>query len=85
MNNEGFLLYDSLLAIMIFTAIILLLPGVMYITAADELSIEQLKVYREMYVMSTRYESADDYIKAAKNLFAGTGIPCDEKLRKICG
>ena len=85
MNNDGFLLYDSLLAVVIFTAIVLMLPGIFSITATDELSMEQLKFYRELYSMSTRYNSTEDYIKSAQNLFKGTGFPCDERLKKICG
>lgn len=82
MNNDGFLLYDSLLAIVIFTAIVLMLPGIFYIISADELSTEQLNVYRELYIMSTRYDSAEDYIQAAQKFFDGTGMPCDERLKK---
>lgn len=85
MNNDGFLLYDSLLTIVIFTAIVLMLPGIFYIISADELSTEQLNVYRELYIMSTRYDSAEDYIQAAQKFFDGTGMPCDERLKKICG
>ncbi len=85
MNNDGFLLFDSMLALLIFTFIVLLLPGIFYISSTDQLSSEQLKVYRELYIMSTWYDEPADYIKAAEKLFDKAGIPCDERLKKICG
>lgn len=85
MNNDGFLLFDSMLALLIFTFIVLLLPGIFYISSTDQLSSEQLKVYRELYIMSTWYGEPADYIKAAEKLFDKAGIPCDERLKKICG
>lgn len=84
LNNDGFLLFDSMLALLIFTFIVLLLPGLIFISSTDQLSLEQLKVYREMYVMSTRYDDPHDYIKAAEEIFDKAGIPCDERLKKIC-
>ena len=85
MNNNGFLLFDSMLALLIFTFIVLLLPGIFYISSTDQLSLEQLKVYRELYILSTWYDEPSDYIKAAEKIFDKAGIPCDERLKKICG
>ena len=85
MNNNGFLLFDSMLALFIFTFIVLLLPGIFYISSTDQLSLEQLKVYRELYILSTWYDEPSDYIKAAEKIFDKAGIPCDERLTKICG
>ena len=85
MNNDGFLLFDSMLALLTFTFIVLLLPGLVFISSTDQLSMEQLKVYRELYVISTQYDEPQDYIKAAEKIFNKAGIPCDERLKKICG
>lgn len=85
MNNDGFLLFDSMLALLIFTFIVLLLPGLVFISSTDQLSMEQLKMYRELYVISTQYGEPQDYIKAAEKIFNKAGIPCDERLKKICG
>lgn len=85
MNNDGFLLFDSMLALLIFTFIVLLLPGLVFISSTDQLSMEQLKMYRELYVISTQYDEPQDYIKAAEKIFNKAGIPCDERLKKICG
>lgn len=85
LNNNGFLLFDSMLALLIFTFIVLLLPGIFYISSTDQLSTKQLKVYRELYTLSTRYDETSDYIQAAENIFDKAGIPCDERLKKICG
>lgn len=85
MNNNGFLLFDSMLALLIFTFIVLLLPGIFYISSTDQLSLESLKVYRELYILSASYDEPLDYIKAAEKFFDKAGIPCDERLKKICG
>lgn len=85
MNNDGFLLFDSMLALLIFTFIVLLLPGIFYISSTDQLSLEQLKVYRELYILSTSYDETLDYAKAAEKIFDKAGIACDERLKKICG
>lgn len=85
MNNNGFLLFDSMLALLIFTFIVLLLPGIFYISSTDQLSLESLKVYRELYILSASYDEPLDYIKAAEKIFDKAGIPCDERVKKICG
>lgn len=85
MNNDGFLLFDSMLALLIFTLIVLLLPGLTFISSNDQISSNQLKVYRELYTISTQYDDSHDYIKAAEKIFSKAGIPCDERLKKICG
>lgn len=85
MNNDGFLLFDSVLSLLIFTVIVLMLPALFYMTGVDQLSLAQLNFYRELYIMNTGYESSKDYIEAAKIVFEKAGIPCDERLKKICG
>lgn len=61
-----------------------MIPGILYISVTDSLSMEQLTVCRELYNMSTRYDSAENYIKAARKFMEGAGVPCDERLKKIC-
>ena len=84
MNNEGFLLYDSMVALLIFTVIVLMLPGLIYISVLDGDSMAQLKFYREQYTLSSRYDFSADYISKAAELFNKAGVPCDERLKKIC-
>ena len=84
MNNEGFLLYDSIVALLIFTVIVLMLPGLIYISVLDGDSMTQLEFYRELYILSSRYDSPADYISSAEKLFNKAEVPCDERLKKIC-
>lgn len=84
MNNDGFLLFDSILSLLIFIGIVLLIPGLFYVFNVDHISQTHLEVYRHLYIMSTNYDEPDDYIRFAKEVMNKEGIPCDERLQKIC-
>lgn len=86
MNNEGFLLFDSMLSLLIFTVIIITLPGLMYLTNIDKMSEHHLETYRELYVLTNKYKETqqDEYITAASIIFKEAGIPCEERLKQIC-
>lgn len=62
-----------MVALLIFTVIVLMLPGLIYISVLDGDSMAQLKFYRELYTLSSRYDSSADYISKAEELFNKAG------------
>lgn len=84
MNHNGFLLIDSILALSIFTVIVLTLPGLIFILQNNEASLERLNTLREIYIASGRYDSPEDFTAAAKLIYKKAGIACEDRLKKIC-
>lgn len=80
MKDEGFLLIDTLLALLTFSIIVtVLVPAVINLERLEQLSAEQLAFSREVYVhlMNNDVLMLDD-------AFFSEGVICRDADKKIC-
>lgn len=80
MKDEGFLLIDTLLALLTFSIIVtVLVPAVINLERLEQLSAEQLAFSREVYVhlMNNDGLMLDD-------AFFSEGVICRDADKKIC-
>lgn len=83
MKNDGFLLFDSILSLIIFSTVLMLIPAILHIQKIDEDSQNQVEFYRHLYIKSLLMED-NEFIDYAKNEFKINEIKCKEKLSDLC-
>lgn len=80
MNNEGFLLIDTLLAILTFSIIItVLMPSMIALHKAESLSETTLQFKRDVYITLVNSEAVlfdDNFFKS--------GVICRDEYTKTC-
>ncbi|QQD85472.1 MULTISPECIES: hypothetical protein [Jeotgalicoccus] len=83
MKNDGFLLFDSILSLVIFSTLLMLIPAILHIQKIDDDSQNQVEFYRHLYIKSLLMEE-DEFINYAKNEHKINEIKCKEKLSDLC-
>lgn len=83
MKNDGFLLYDSILSLLVFGIVLMLIPAILHIQNIDSKSQQQLDFYRQLYIDSLNMDK-EEFIDFAKNEYDKHSIKCNEKLSDLC-
>jgi type II secretory pathway pseudopilin PulG len=84
-NNNGFLMIDSMLAVLTFTILVtVLLPGALMLQQMDHKSTQLLNFHRQLYLEISRYETYEDFIKNNKQYAVNRGEICDKSDKNLC-
>ena len=85
LNDEGFLLVDSLLSLMTLLVITnILLPALLVLVQYDSVTQSQLKFNRELYISLSGYENFEDFKKNDDKFMVGQGEICDKIKKDLC-
>ncbi|WP_415735705.1 hypothetical protein [Lacicoccus alkaliphilus] len=85
MKDEGFLLADSLLSLMIFVMITsILLPAALLLVQYDVKTKEQLDFNRHLYIVMNGYEDFDEFKDQSKGYVISQGEICDKDEKDLC-
>lgn len=85
LNDDGFLLADSLLSLMTLLVITnILLPALLVLVENDSVSQAQLKFNRELYITLSGYETFEDFKEDNDKYLVGKGEICDKNKNNLC-
>lgn len=85
LNNDGFLLVDSLLSLMTLLIITnILLPALLVLVQFDSTSQSQLKFNREVYISLSGYETFESFKKDNDKFLVRQGEICDKIDGSLC-
>lgn len=85
LNDDGFLLVDSLLSLMTLTIITsILLPALLVLVQYDNVTQSQLKFNRELYISLSAYENFEDFKRVNDKFLVKQGEICDKDKKDIC-
>ena len=83
LSSKGFLLYDSILSMLVFIIIMMLLPAFLMLGQMDKTSKEKLQTYRDLY-MKSLYLSDEELASYSKEIFSHQSFTCDDRLGSLC-
>ncbi|SDK54731.1 hypothetical protein [Lacicoccus qingdaonensis] len=85
LNDDGFLLVDSLLSLMTLLVITnILLPAMLVLVQYDSSTQSQLKFNRELYISLSGYDNFEDFKEDNDNFLVGQGEICDKIKEDLC-
>lgn len=85
LNDEGFLLVDSLLSLMTLVVITnILLPALLVLVQYDSVTQSQLKFNRQVYSSLSGYETFEDFKKDSDQFLVRQGEICDKNEESLC-
>ncbi len=85
LNDEGFLLADSLLSLMTLLVITnVLLPALLVLVQFDSVTQSQLRFNRELYISLSGYENFEDFKSNNDKFLVGQGEICDKTRKDLC-
>lgn len=85
LNDDGFLLVDSLLSLMTLLVITnILLPALLVLVEYDSVTQSQLKFNRELYISLSGHETFEDFKKHNNKFLVGQGEICDKNKNNLC-
>ncbi len=84
-KDEGFLLADSLLSLLMLVIITgILLPALILLVQYDIRSKEQLEFNRQLYIALNAYENYDSFKDQNKGYVIRQGEICDKEKEDLC-
>lgn len=85
MRDDGFLLADALLSLMILVIITsILLPALVVLVQYDIKSKEQLEFNRHLYIVMNGYEDFDEFKDQSRGYIISQGEICDKDEEDLC-
>ncbi len=85
LNDDGFLLMDSLLSLLTLLIITnILLPALLVLVQYDSITQSQLKFNRELYISLSGYESFEEFKKGNDKFLVRPGEICDKIKKDLC-
>lgn len=85
LKNEGFLLADSLLSLMMLIIITsILLPALIVLVQYDIRTKEQLEFNRQLFIAMSAYDDFDDFKDESKRYVIRQDEICDEEKEGLC-
>ena len=85
LRDDGFLLADSLLSLMILIIITsILLPALVFLVEYDIKSKEQLEFNRHLYIVMNGYEDFDEFKDHNKGYVISQDEICDKDEEHLC-
>lgn len=85
MNNDGFILADSIFSVFTLTVIVtVLIPAVLMLEEMNRAGEEELGFHRQLFLELKRYEDYDSFIKNTERYDVKRGEICDKRKMDLC-